>query len=95
MGPEMKVFLFSKLRRIVPYFNDTLAVHFLTTVSALTTRFWCTMVVSGFGPYHRLWHDNIPTEHAGVTRTLQANVLMLGLVSYHRGHELLVVPPPP
>jgi hypothetical protein len=92
----MKVFLFSKLCRIVPYFYDTLATHFFTLVSSpLTTRFPLTMVVSGFGPYHRLQPDDAPAECAGVTPTPWAIMPMLSCVSYHRGHELLVTPPPP
>jgi hypothetical protein len=58
VGPEMEVFFFSKLRWIVPYFYDTLAILFLTLVSPLTTCFPLTMVVSGFGLCHRLQPDN-------------------------------------
>jgi hypothetical protein len=85
----------ANLRRNVLEFYNSFCGLFSTTVSARTTCFWLTMVVSGFGPYHCLWHDNAPTEHAGVIPTLWANVLTLGLVSYHWGHELLVIPPPP
>jgi len=38
----------------------------------------CTMVGSGFGPYHRLVHANAPTECAAVTPTTWAMSLTLG-----------------
>ncbi len=47
---KWKVFLVFNLYRIVPYFYDTLAIHFLTLVSPLTTRFPLTVVVRGFWP---------------------------------------------
>ncbi len=53
------------------------------------------MAISGFGPYHCLRTDNAPAKCAGITPT-PSWVMMptLGFVSYHRGHELLVTPPP-
>ncbi len=41
-----------------------------------------TMVVSGFGPYHRLVQDDAPTEHTGVILTPWAMPLALDF-----GHE--------
>jgi hypothetical protein len=52
------------------------------------------MAAGGFGPYHRLWPDDAPAECAGITPTPWAMMPTLGFVSYHRGHELLVTPPP-
>ena len=46
------------------------------------------MVVSGFGRYHRLVHDNAPTEHAGVIPTPWAMPLALGLGTIHRPSPL-------
>jgi hypothetical protein len=94
VGQEMEGFLFSKLRRIVPYFYDSLAIHFFTLVSPLTTRFPLTMVVSSFGPYCCLRLNNAPAECAGVIPTSWTMMPMLGTISYHQGHELLVTPPP-
>ncbi len=94
MGPEIEVFLFSKLCRIVPYFYNTLAVHFLMLVSPLTACFPLTMVVSGFGPYHPLWPNDALAKCAGVIPTPWAMMPMLGFVSYHWGQELLVTHPP-
>jgi hypothetical protein len=36
------------------------------------------MVVSGFGPFHRLVHADTPTEHAGVIPTPWVMPLTLG-----------------
>ena len=40
----------------------------------------CTLVVSSFGPYHRLVHDDTPTERTGVILTSWAMPLILFLV---------------
>jgi hypothetical protein len=58
------------------------------------SRFPLTMAISGFGLYHRLRIDDAPAECAGITPTPWAMMPTLGFVSYHRGHELLVTPPP-
>jgi hypothetical protein len=50
-----------------------------------TERFPLTIVVNGFGPYHRLRPDDTPAECAGVTPTPWAMMHVLGFVSYHRG----------
>jgi len=52
------------------------------------------MVVSGFGPYHHLVHDDAPTEHAGVILTPWAMPLALGLGAIHLGGEWHVPLPP-
>ncbi len=70
------------------------ATHFSASVSPLTSRFPLTMAISGIGTYHRLWPDDAPAECAGITPTPWAMMPMLGFVSYDRGHELLVPPPP-
>jgi hypothetical protein len=43
------------------------------------------MVVSGFGPYHHLVHDDAPTERAGVILTPWVMPLALGLGAIHLG----------
>jgi hypothetical protein len=83
VSPEIKVLLSATIRKIVPYFYDTLAVHFLMLVSPLTTRFLLTMVVSGIGPYHCLRPENAPVECAGVTLTPWEMTPMLDFVSCH------------
>ncbi len=70
------------------------ATHFSASVSPITSRFPLTMAISGFGPYHRLWPNDAPAECAGITPTPWAVMPTLGFVSYDRGHELLVPPPP-
>ncbi len=87
-------FFFFNLRRNVPYFYDTLVTYFSASVSPLTSRSPMTMAISGFGPYHRLWPDDAPAECAGITPTPWAMMPTLGFVSYDRGQELLVPPPP-
>ena len=54
-----------------------------------------TMVVSGFGPYHHLVHDDAPTEHAGVILTPWAMPFALGLGTIHLGGDWHLVPSPP
>jgi hypothetical protein len=46
-----------------------------------TTKFdsQCTMMVSGFGPYHHLVRADAPTKRAGVILTPWAMPLALGL----------------
>jgi hypothetical protein len=89
----MEVFLVFNLRRNVMYFCNTFMCPSPQVVSALTTRFLLTMVVSGFSPYHYLRPDNAPAECAGVTPTPWALMPMLSFVSNHQGQELLVTPP--
>jgi hypothetical protein len=55
----------------------------------------CTMVVSGFGPYHRLVHADAHTERAGVIPTPWAMLLTLGLGAIILVGEWHVPPPPP
>ena len=52
------------------------------------------MVISGYGPYHYLVHDNAPTEHAGFILTPWAMPLVLGLDAILPGGEWHVPPPP-
>ncbi len=80
VGSEMEIFLFFKLRRIVPYFYNTSAIHFLMLVSPLTNCFLLTMVVSGFGPYHCLRPNNATAKCAGVTPTPWVMMPTLGFV---------------
>jgi hypothetical protein len=82
------------LRRNVPYFYDTFRQYYFASVSALGLCFSLTMMVSGFGPYHRLRPNDAPTECADIIPTPWAMMPALGFVSYRRGHELLVTPPP-
>jgi hypothetical protein len=91
----MEVLLFNNLCRNVPYFYDTFMWPFLAPVSPLISRFPLIMVVSGFGPYHCQQSDDAPAKCAGITPTPWAIMPTLGFVSYCRGHELLVTPPPP
>jgi hypothetical protein len=45
------------------------------------------MVVSYFGPYHRLVHGDAPTKHAGVIITPWVMPLALGLGEIHLGGD--------
>jgi len=54
-----------------------------------------TMVVSGFGPYHHLVHDDAPTERAGVILTPWVMSLALGLGAIHLGGDCHLVPSQP
>jgi hypothetical protein len=56
--------------------------------------FLLIMVVSGLGPYHCQQPNDTPAECAGITPTPWGIMPTLGFVSYCRGHELLVTPPP-
>ncbi len=94
MSPEMEVLSFYNLCRNVPYFYVTFMWPFLGPVSPLTSRFLLIMVVSGFGPYHRQQPDDAQAECTGIAPTPWAIMPTLGFVSYCRGHELLVTPPP-
>jgi hypothetical protein len=82
------------LRRNVPYFYDAVKLHYFASVSALTLCFPLTMMVSGFGPYHHLQPNDAPTECADIIPTPWAMMPVLRFVSYCRGHELSVTPPP-
>ena len=77
----------------------TLLGYFLgpTIFPCCSTRFDspCTMVVSGFDPYHRLWQGITPTERAGVIPTPWAMPLVLGFRAILLGDEWHVPPPPP
>ncbi len=57
--------------------------------------FRCTMVVSGFDPYHRLWQGGTPTERVGAIPTPLAMPLALGFRTILLGDEWHVPPPPP
>jgi hypothetical protein len=46
-----------------------------------------TMALSGFGPYHGLWHDNAPTKHIGIMSTPWTMEDALGLVRIRQAHE--------
>ena len=52
------------------------------------------MVAGGFGPYHCLWIDDVPSKRKVVTPTSGGMMPALGFVSYHWGRELLVTPLP-
>jgi hypothetical protein len=70
------IFIFD-LRRNVPYFYNTFWVEKITLVAELNDS-RCTMVVSGFGQYHRLVHADAPIERAGVIPTPWTMPHMLG-----------------
>jgi hypothetical protein len=46
-----------------------------------------TMVTSGFGLYHGLWHDDAPTKHIGVILTPWTMTRALGFVEILQAHE--------
>ncbi len=46
-----------------------------------------TMVTSGFGPYHGLWLDDVPTKCIGVMLTPWTMTDALGFVKILQGHE--------
>ncbi len=79
------IFIFD-LRRNVPYFYDTFRVKKITLVAELNV-IPDTMVVSGFGPYHRLVHADAPTECAGVIPTPWMMPLTLGFGAILLGGE--------
>ena len=80
------------------FIDDCIAEYFLghKIHPCLSTNFVseATMVVSGFGPYHHLVHDDAPTEHADVILTPWAMPLALGLGTIHLGGEWHVPLPP-
>ena len=95
-SPETVVEVVSNLSRNVPY---VLLRYFLghKIHPCLSTTFVseATMVVSGFGPYHHLVHDDAPIEHAGVILTPWVMPLALGLGAIHLGGDWHLVPSPP
>ncbi len=46
-----------------------------------------TMALSGFGPYHGLWHDDTPIKHIGGMPTPWTMADALGLVQIRQAHE--------
>ena len=87
----------STLRRNVPYLHTSTYFlgHKIHPCLSTNSASEATMVVSGFGPYHRLVHDDAPTGHAGVILTPWAMPIVLGLGAIHLGGEWHVPPPPP
>jgi hypothetical protein len=87
----------STLRRNVPYLHTSTYFlgHKIHPCLSTNSASEATMVVSGFGPYHRLVHDDAPTGHAGVILTSWAMPTVLGLGAIHLGGEWHVPPPPP
>jgi hypothetical protein len=94
VSPEMEFFLVFNLCRNVLYFCNTFMRPSPKAVSAPTTCFLLTVVVSGFVPYNHLLPNNAPAKCAGVTPTPWAMMPTLSFVSYHWGRELLVTPSP-
>jgi hypothetical protein len=45
------------------------------------------MMTGGFGPYHCLWLDDIPTKCIGIALTPWAVMDALGLVKILQAHE--------
>jgi hypothetical protein len=65
------------MRLAAPMYNCTRFETSLTQKS-----FWfvaTTMVLSGFGPYHGLWHKDTPTKCIDITPTLGTMRHVLGL----------------
>ena len=93
-GVATPIFYFS-VRRIVQYFYDTLWVNKITPCCSTESESRFTLVVSGFGPYPRLVHDDAPTKRAGVILTPWVMPLTLGLGTILLGGEWHVPPPPP
>ena len=52
------------------------------------------MVVSGFGPYHRLCPNDAPAECADIISIPWAMMLTLGFGVAHQWHELALTPRP-
>ncbi len=94
MGPEMEVFIFPNYIELHHTSTILWPFIFFILVSPLRTHFPLTMVVSSFGPYHCLRSNDAPAKCAGVAPTPWAMMPTLAFVSYHRGHVLLVTPPP-
>jgi hypothetical protein len=49
------------------------------------------MVTSSFGPYHGLWHEDIPTKHIDIIPTPWMMTRVLGFVEMLQVHEWLVL----
>ncbi len=68
------------LRRIVPGPNPPSATQLLRKTDV-------TMVTSGFGLYHGLWLDDIPTKRIGVIPTPWKMTRALGFIEIFQAHE--------
>ena len=88
------IFIFN-LYRNVPYFYDTFGVKKINPCYSTKCNSRCTMVVSGFGPYHHLVHADAQTERAGVIPTPWVMQLTLGFGAILQEGEYHVPPPPP